>query len=149
MRKIREVLRLKYDGKLSHRKIAAAVGMSPSAVDAYLKRATNAGLSWEKAWDMTDAEVEGLLFKQIGRNEPPARAPIDFGWVHQEMRRRGVTLQLLWTEYQEGVKTGPTGCRPYQYSQFCELYAEYRGKLRPSMRQVHRAGRSASSISRG
>jgi transposase len=143
MRKVREVLRLKYELKKSHRQIAVAVSMSRSAVDNYVTRAEGAGLSWEAAKEMSDAEVERLLFQQVGRNEPPTRAPIDLGWVHKEMRRKGVTLQLLWTEYQEGVKTGPTGQRPYQYSQFCDLYAEWRAKLSPSMRQVHRGGEKA------
>ena len=60
-----------------------------------------------------------------------------------ELRRAGVTRQLLWTEYQEAVASGPTGWRPYQYSQFCDLYEEHRAKLQPSMRQVHRAGEKA------
>jgi transposase len=140
MRKVREVLRIKYELNKSHRQIATAVGMSRSAVDKYVARAEAAGLSWEAAKEMSDAAVEGLLFKQVGRNEPPARAPVDFAWVHTEMRRKGVTLQLLWMEYVEGVNTGPTGQRPYQYSQFCDLYAEWRAKLSPIMRQVHSAG---------
>lgn len=143
MRKVREVLRLKYELGKSHRQIAAAVGMCRSAVDQYVKRAEKAGLTWKNAEEMSDAEVEGMLFEQVGRNMPRDRAPIDLGWVHTEMRRKGVTLQLLWTEYQEGVKTGPAGQRPYKYSQFCDLYAEWRAKLAPSMRQVHRAGEKA------
>jgi transposase len=84
-----------------------------------------------------------LLFKQVGRNEPRARAPINFSWVHTELRRKGVTLQVLWTEYQEATKNGPDKLLPYQYSQFCDLYGAYRKKLAPSMRQVHRAGEKA------
>ena len=143
MRKVREVLRLKYELDRSHRQIAAAVGMCRSAVDKYVKRAEEAGLSWMMAKEMSDAEVEGRLFRHVGRNVPRDRAPIDFGWVHIEMRRKGVTLQLLWTEYQEAVTAGPTGQTPYRYSQFCDLYAEWRAKLQPSMRQAHRAGEKA------
>ena len=58
---------------------------------------------------MSDAEVEARLFTQVGRNEPAARAPIDFGWVHMELRRAGVTLELLWTEYQQAVADGGSG----------------------------------------
>jgi transposase len=69
------------------------------------------------------------------------RAPIDFRWVHTELCRAGVTLELLWTEYMEAVAEGGSGRRPYQYSQFCELYREYKKKLSPVMRQTHIAGK--------
>jgi transposase len=140
MRKIRDVLRLKYDIGLSHQQISASVGISRSTVSEYVKRAEQAGLTWEAARELRDAEVEERLFKQVGRNEPASRAPIDFAWVHREMQRPSVTLQLLWSEYQEAVASGRSNEKPYQYSQFYDLYSEYRAKLKPSMRQVHRAG---------
>lgn len=143
MRKIREVLRLKDELSLSHRAISASTGISRSTVSEYVGRAERAGLTWEKAKELSDADVEARLFEQVGRNEPQKRASIDLRWVHQELRRPGVTLQRLWTEYQEGVASGPPGYRPYQYSQFCDLYSEYRSKLLPSMRQVHPAGEKA------
>ena len=143
MRKIRDVLRLKYDLGLSHRQISASTGISRSTVSEYVERAKLAGLTWETTKELSDAEVEVRLFRQVGRNEPQSRAPIDFGWVHLELRRPGVTLQRLWTEYQEAVASGPSGQRPYQYSQFCDLYREYRATLKPLMRQVHRAGEKA------
>src|SRR5262249_22505146 len=101
------------------------------------------GLTWEIASSLSDAEVEARLFKQVGRNEPSMRAPIDFEWVHRELRRAGVTLQLLWVEYQQAVVTRGDGARPYQYSQFCDLYASWRSRLAVSMRQTHRAGEKA------
>jgi transposase len=89
---------------------------------------------------MSDAEVEARLYRDaIGRNEPPARAPVDFAWVHRELSRVGVTLQTLWVEYREGASTAE-GQRPYEYSRFCGLYSLWRAKLAVSMRQVHRAG---------
>jgi transposase len=54
-----------------------------------------------------------------------------------------VTLQLLWSEYQESVAARGDGSKPYQYSQFCELYCAWRVRLKPSMRRVHRAGEKA------
>jgi hypothetical protein len=66
-----------------------------------------------------------------------------YQWVHGELRRAGVTLQLLWAEYQESAGQRGDGARPYQYSQFCDLYASWRQKLAVSMRQVHRAGKKA------
>ena len=140
MRKIREVLRLKFEVGLSHRQVAAAVGISHGSVSDYLERAKEAELTWESAQGLSDAEVEARLFQQLGRNEPSTRAPVDLGWVHREMRRAGVTLQLLWSEYQAATAERVDGARPYQYSQFCDLYRAYRAKLQPSMRQVHRAG---------
>jgi transposase len=112
--------------------------MSAGTVCDYLGRAMRAGLSWEQAVSMSEPEVEAQLFKHIGRSEPEARAAVDFAWVHRELRRHGVTLQLLWGDYQQA--TQKAAARPYQYSQFCELYAEWRGQQRLSMRQTHRPG---------
>jgi transposase len=119
------------------------VGISRGSVSDYVKRAVDAGLTWEAIEKLSDMELERCLFRQVGRNEPPPRAPIDLRWVHMELRRPGVTLLLLWGEYQEAVAKDPSGKRPYQYSQFCDLYSEYRTKVQPSMRQVHRAGEKA------
>jgi len=143
MRKIREVLRLKHELKLSARKIERCLELGHGTAGEYLKRAERAGLMWAQARELSDAELEERLFEQVGRNEPWVRAPVDLAMVHMELRRAGVTLQLLWSEYQEAVAEGGTSKKPYQYSQFCELYAEYRRKLSPSMRQVHRAGEKA------
>lgn len=127
MRKIREVLRLRESG-LSTRAISASTGMSKGTVGDYLRRAREAELDWDAALAMTDAEVEARLFKTVGRNEPPRRAPIDMTWVHRELRKTGVTLQLLWSEY--AAATSPErGTAPYQYSQFCDLYAAFRSKV--------------------
>jgi transposase len=143
MRKIREVLRLKFERGLGHRAIAASCAISKGSVSDYLARARDAGLTWDEAKDLSDAEVERRLFRQVGWNEPSVRAPIDFQWVHRELRRAGVTLQLLWIEYQESVAKAGGDARPYQYSQFCDLYSGFRAKLEPSMRQAHRAGEKA------
>ena len=143
VRKIREVLRLKFQLRLSDRQIAAAVGIARTTVGEYLARAVKSAMTWEVAQQLSDAEVESQLFRYVGKNEPAARAPIDFNWVHEELRKPGVTRQLLWIEYQEAVAQGGSGKRPYQYSQFCDLYDDYRTKLAPSMRHVHRAGEKA------
>src|SRR6185295_10811923 len=78
-----------------------------------------------------------------GRNVAATRAAIDFSHVHEELHRHGVTLQLLWSEYLDRVAARGDGTKPYQYSQFCELYGAWRSRLRPSMRIVHRAGEKA------
>jgi transposase len=143
MRRIREVLRLRYECGLNQRLISASVGISKGSVSDYLARATAAGVTWSEASTLDEDEVERRLFAQIGRNEPPARVPIDFEWVHREMRRTGVTLQLLWVEYRDAAVAAGHGGRAYQYSQFCDLYADFRAKVEVSMRQVHRAGEKA------
>ena len=143
MRRIREVLRLHHECGLTQRLISASVGISKGSVSDYLARATTAGLTWADARTLDEDEVERRLFAQIGRNEPPARVPIDFEWVHRELRRTGVTLQLLWVEYRDASAAAGHGGRAYQYSQFCDLYADFRAKVEVSMRQVHRAGEKA------
>lgn len=141
MRRIREVLRLHFECRLTQRQISASTGVSKGAISDYLQRARQAGLTWEQAKPLDDAEVEQRLFRLLGRNEPPRRAPIDFDWVHRELRRVGVTLQQLWLEYREAAAAAPqTGAAPYGYSQFCDLYAIFRDKVDVTMRQVHLAG---------
>jgi transposase len=141
MRRIQEVLRLHFDSHLSQRQISASTGMSKGTVGGYLKRAAASGLTWEEARGMDDHAVEGRLFRMVGQCEPPSRVPIDFPWVHQELRKSGVTLMLLWNEYVEASRQGPmTGMAPYGYSQFCDLFARYQGQVDLTMRQEHRAG---------
>jgi transposase len=143
MRKVREVLRLKFECGLSQREISASCGISTGSVNDYLRRAEAAQLTWEAASELGDADVEARLFRHVGRNEPPTRSPIDFAWVHRELCKVAVTLQLLWIEYAEAAQAKVDGTRPYQYSQFCDRYAAWRATLALSMRQVHRAGEKA------
>lgn len=144
MRKVREVLRLTAGGR-STRQIATALGIASGSVVGYLQRARSVELTWERAVGMSDAAVEAMLFRPaaLGRNEPVARAPIPFSHVHQELRRAGVTIQLLWEEYRADAATAAEPKTPYKYSQFCELYRAWRRRLSPTMRQMHRAGEKA------
>ncbi len=142
MRKIREVLRLKHNGR-SQREIASSICVAVGTVCGQLRRAREVGITWEQAETMTDAELDALLFRDDGRSVAATRAVIAYGHVHQELHKSGVTLQLLWSEYVEGVAARGAGTKPYQYSQFCELYGAWRSRLKPSMRRVHRAGEKA------
>jgi transposase len=108
----------------------------PRTVGAYIERAAEAGLTWAEAESLTEAQVEGRLFTYVGRSEPQASAAIDFDWVRRELPRIGVTLQLLWGEYQLAARE--VQVLPYQYSQFCELYAARRNQRRLRIRQTHR-----------
>ena len=140
MRRIRELLRLKYECGLNYRDIATSTGMSTGSISEYLRRVREADLTWEQAIKLEDHDLESRLFRDGGRNEPGERAPIDLEWVHREMRRTGVTLQLVWTEYRDAVVRDDADQRPYQYSQFCERYRQHEKKLDVVMRQPHRAG---------
>ena len=142
MRKIREVLRLHFECGRSQREIARSLVLGAGTVSDYLKRARVAGLDWTTAGALSEAEIDTRLFRQAERPVRD-RAAVDFATVHQELKRVGVTLQLLWVEYQEAVRARNDGSEPYQYSQFCERYREWRKKLGVSLRQVHRAGEKA------
>lgn len=138
MRQVREVLRLHDEGR-THRQISAATGLSKGAVCDYLRRAREAGLGWAEAKPLCDAEVETRLFKVVDP-KPRPRAPVDPAWVHLELRRTGVTLQLLWNEYREAVVAKGEGLIPYGYTQFCAVYKQWGQRLTATMRQIHKAG---------
>jgi transposase len=133
MRKIREVLRLAFGEGLSRRQVGAVVGLPYTTIAHYLERARRAGLQWPLPDEMDDSQLEARLYIQA---EPAAAArPLpDWTTVHQELRRKGVTLQLLHLEYKERCPDG------YQYTQFCRLYRRWQRHLDVVMRQEHRAG---------
>jgi len=132
MRKLRDVLRLKYAAELPQRAIAQACGIGLGTVTAYLHRAATAGLSWPLPADLDDGALEARLFRRPALATD--RVVPDWTSLHQELKRPGVTLMLLWHEYRA---VHPDG---YAYSQFCERYRQWARHLKPSMRQVHRAG---------
>jgi transposase len=136
------MLRLMHSGR-SQRQIASSLSVAVGTVCGQLKRAQEVGMTWERAEKLTDAELEALMFRDGGRNVAATRAAIDYARLHGELHRPGVTLQLLWSEYLDGVAARQDGTKPYQYSQFCELYGAWRARLQPSMRIVHRAGEKA------
>lgn len=140
MRRIREVLRLKHELGRNHREISAATGLSKGSVSEYLQRTAKAGLTWSAAAALTDGELEQRLFAQPERNLPRERLPIDFDWVHRELHKKAVTLQLLWVEYRDAAVHDPLRRPAYQYSQFCERYRQFRARVDVVMRQEHRAG---------
>lgn len=133
MRKIHEILRLKFECGQSNRNIANSCSVSRSTVADYLLRAKVAGLSWPLPKDLDDTSLEHLLFpppEEVTRDRPVP----DWSEVHLELRRKGVTMALLWQEYKERQPDG------YQYSWFCKLYNIWSGKVDLVMRQEHRAG---------
>jgi transposase len=134
MRRIREVLRLTFGERLSRRKVSRATGLPPATIYDYLKRATVAGLAaWPLPWGVDDAELERRLFVSEARAAVTRPVP-DWHHVHLELRRKSVTLQLLWHEYKEQHPDG------FQYTWFATHYREYAGRLDLVMRQEHVAG---------
>jgi len=136
MRKIREVLRLRFAQGLSQRAIGASVGLSTGAVNACLSRARLAGLGWPVPEGLDDTQLEALLYPPPPDVATERRPVPDWAVVHRELRRPNVTLALLWEEY----RTGAGSQDGFGYSWFCDLYREWVGRLKPTLRQVHTAG---------
>jgi transposase len=134
MRKINEVLRLKHHCGVSNRDIACSCGVARSTVAEYLRRAAAAGLTWPLPEDLDDGRLEAMLFPPPPVLPPESRPQPDWPVLHLELKKKGVTLFLLWQEYKA---VSPEG---YQYSRFCDLYGEWRGRQDLVMRQRHRAG---------
>ena len=136
MHNIKELLRLKYDCALSHERIARALSISKGVVAKYVKAAEASGVSWAELAAADEARLRALL----GGTPRPRGTAVgyrmpDLAAVHQGLKRKNVTLALLWEEYVQAT-AGPT----YQYSRFCDLYRDFAKGLKRSMRQVHRAG---------
>lgn len=134
MRKITEVLRLNQEGKLSARTIARGCKLARSTVAEYIRRAQAAKLTWPLPEGMDDEKLEKLLFPAEDRDKSTGRLFPDMVYIREELQRKHVTLQLLWEEYREREPRG------YSYSQYCQHYREWTGKLAVSLRQEHRAG---------
>ena len=133
MRKISDVLRL-HAGGLSKRRIAVSLNIGRTTVGDYINRARRAGLGWPLAEDLSDEDLERLLFPPPVAVSPDRRSLPDWPVLHRELKRPGVTLSLLWEEYRAVHRDG------YGYSRFCELYRAWKGGLAPTMRQSHVAG---------
>ena len=132
MRNVREVLRLVNEGELSIRQIARSCQCSPTTVTAIKERYQNQQLDWPMISKMDDAELEAKLYPQeVNSSKKPLP---DYEYIHRELMKKGVTLQLLWQEYKDRYKDG------VQYTQFCDHYLKWRQLRNLSMHQIHRAG---------
>jgi len=117
MRKIKEVLRLRFELQLGQREIARACSISQGAVHNYLKKAAGAGIGWPLPEDWDEKRIEETLFGDRHPIERRQRALPDFPALHEQFQQhRHLTLQLAWEEYRQ---VHPDG---YGYSRFCELY---------------------------
>jgi transposase len=134
MRKIKEVLRLKWEHGCSNKQIARSCNIARSTVRDYLRRAELAGLSCPIEQTLDDTALENLLFPVRPVIPSSRRQMPPMEYLFREMKKKGVTLQLLWYEYKQGNPDG------YQYSQFCHLHRQWVRKLDVTLRQEHRAG---------
>jgi transposase len=135
MRKTKEVLRLKLENDCTVRQIANSCDIGRSTVSDYLARAKEAGLTWPLPPDLDDAAIENLLFpSKPSETSSSSKQMPPMEYLYRELKKKGVTLQLLWYEYKQ---ENPEG---YQYSQFCELYRRWVKLLDVTLRQKHRAG---------
>lgn len=130
MLKAREILRLKYDLGLSLRDIGLACKCGKSTVADVLNRAEKASISWPI--DLSDKKLLSLLY-------PPQQTKKQFvqpdmANIFYELKKKGVTLMLLWEEYKERYPEG------LMYTQFCTKYREFKKSLKLSMHIEHKAG---------
>lgn len=137
MRKIREALRLKYEHGLSNRQTAVSCNIGRRTVAEYWQHAQKAGIDWARDKELSDTDLMNKLYpKQVinGIDVGIERTEPDWAYIHAELKRPHVTLELLWQEYKEGNPSG------YQRSWFGDLYRRWSKKLNVCMRQEHRAG---------
>jgi transposase len=113
MRRVREILRLKFAANVAIREIARRVGTAPSTVRAALQRFQAAELAWPLPDPVTDEELEAALYKNAGTKQGHRRhAEPDWAMIHRELKRKHVTLSILWDEY---IEQHPEG---YRYSRY-------------------------------
>jgi len=134
MRKIREILRLRFECQCSYQDIAKSIGISSSTANECVRRAKAANLSWPLLPEVTDEQLEISLYPPTQNIPQEQRGKIDWTYIHKELKRKHVTLTLLWGEYKEQYPQG------IGYSQFCDNYRAWRNTLDVWMRQPHKAG---------
>ncbi|WP_437440057.1 IS21 family transposase [Legionella pneumophila] len=134
MQKIKEILRLHFDAKLSQHQIAASLQISSGVVNKYLSLARAAQVCWPLPSEVDEAKLRAIL-KPHQKTFIPSRHEPDYPSIHQELKSKGMTLLLLWQEYEN-----THGKNAYRYAQFCAKYREWLSRQKPSMRQIHRAG---------
>ena len=132
MTEYREILRL-YSLGHSIRGIALSVPCSRNTAARTIKLAKEAGLEWQQARNMTDGEIEKVLFAKPDDPQEAERAMPDFDYMRKELQKNGVTKKLLWTEYLEECKQSGKGKKPLMYSQFCYHFQQYEERRRATM----------------
>ena len=135
MHKIKDILRLHFEAKLSQHQIAASLQLSSGVVNKYLSLAKIAQISWPLSTEMDEEKLRALLRPHCKNAVASRYSEPDYASIHQELKRKGVTLLLLWQEYESTHNKSA-----YRYARYCALYREWQQRQKPSMRQIHRAG---------
>ena len=133
MRQIRQALRLHLEAGLSHAQTGRALGIPKATVGKFARLARAAGVDWTVAQMLSDEELEARLYRPAVPRAARHLEP-DYALIHQELKRPGVTLQLLWEEYARA------NALAYKYTSFCIKYRHWAEGLKRSMRQVHVGG---------
>lgn len=137
MKKLKEILRLHFECNLGNRKIARALKLSATTVGQYIKGARQANLNWSNMVTLTDQAIQALLEPHCQHLKPRKESiPIDYTIIHRELKKKGVTRELLHEEY---LRSCPEG-KGVSYATFCSQYRDFKKTLKPSMRQMHIAG---------
>lgn len=135
MKQLQEIIRLKFDLKLSNRNIGRMLNVSPSTVSLYLSAFKRKGIAWDPNSPISQEELEKLLCPTKHLSSLRELVVPDFEQIHLELKKKVVTLQLLWEEYHQ-----VHGEKAYGRTQFCKMYQQWRKKLKVTMRQKHKAG---------
>ena len=135
MRKLLEILRMRFGSQLSFRQISRSVRVSVGTVSNYVKAFQESELSWPLAEDISEPELIQALFPDASIANRKGLIDPDWAEVHQELKRKEVTKQRLWEEY---CQAHPLNA--YSYAQYCHRYNQWRGCQKRSMRQLHNAG---------
>ena len=132
---IKNLLQLRHEEQLSYRQIARRLKISVGTVSLHLNRAQALGLTWPLPEDLDECALEQRMYPNQVPTTRSGKVEPDYAEMHRELKRKGVTKQLLWEEYKQ--RCGDNG---YQYSQYCQRYQDWAAKLTVSMRQNHKAG---------
>lgn len=135
MRKIREVLRLRFAAQLTVRKISASTKISVGGIQKLLTKANNLSLTWPLPEELDDSQLAKMFYPRADTRSSSRFEIPDWAEVHRELKPKGMTKNLLWQEYTQQY---PNRC--YSYSQYCDRYLHWLKKQKRSMRQVHKAG---------
>ena len=135
MRRVREILRLSRDAGLATREVARRTGVALSTLREMFRRFERSGLAWPLPLNMADADLETRLYGEAGTKQGHRRrVEPDWAALNRELKRKHVTLQILWDEYIDAIPDG------YRYSRFCDLYRAWEARLPVTMRQTHLGG---------
>jgi len=135
MRRVREMLRLTLDAGLPLSETARRMGIARSTLREMVLRVERSGLPWPLPLDLSDADLEARLYGEAGTKQGHRRrVEPDWAALNRELKKKHVTLQILWDEY---IEVHPDG---YRYSRFCELYRSWEARLPVTMRQTHLGG---------